>query len=99
VKNIDPIKLREKLLHQEDIQLIDIRQAWEHEAYNIGGILIEPDTLFEKKDLIDRSKPVVFYCSKGIRSQIAIQRLQQKFHFNNLYNLSGGIEAWRKMVG
>ena len=48
---------------------------------------------------IEKEKPVIFYCRKGVRSQIAIQRLQQKFPFNNLYNLVGGLEAWQKEFG
>ena len=40
---------------------------------------------------IPKEKTVVFYCRKGIRSQIAIQRLQDRFGFTNLLNLKGGI--------
>jgi rhodanese-related sulfurtransferase len=43
-------------------------------------------------------KPVIVYCKKGVRSQIAIQRLEDKFGFNNLINLKGGIDAWKKQV-
>ncbi len=50
-------------------------------------------------DKIVTDKPVIFYCRKGIRSQLAIQRLQEKFPFTNLVNLIGGTEAWRKQFG
>ena len=46
--------------------------------------------------LIEKEKPVIVYCHIGVRSQIAIQRLQQKYPFSNLINLKGGIESWRK---
>jgi len=36
----------------------------------------------------------VLYCEKGIRSSIAIQRLEAS-GFNNLYNLAGGMKAWK----
>ncbi len=39
-------------------------------------------------DCIDKEKLVTFYCRVGIRSQLAVQRLQEKFPFKNLYNLS-----------
>jgi adenylyltransferase/sulfurtransferase len=45
---------------------------------------------------LDADKTVVVYCEKGIRSVIAIQRLQQKFPTLRLVNLSGGMYAWRK---
>jgi adenylyltransferase/sulfurtransferase len=43
---------------------------------------------------IPRDQPVIIYCRKGIRSQIAIQRLEEKFAFTNLFNLQGGLEKW-----
>ena len=46
-----------------------------------------------KKDI-----PVVIYCRKGVRSMIAIQKLEQKYPFDNLLNLTGGMEEWKKMV-
>jgi len=48
---------------------------------------------------IEKNKPVILYCRKGIRSQIAIQRLQEKFPFTNLYNLIGGTEGWKRQFG
>jgi adenylyltransferase/sulfurtransferase len=47
---------------------------------------------------ISTNKPVIVYCKKGIRSQIAIQRLEEKFQFSNLINLSGGLDAWLKEI-
>lgn len=79
-----------------DLQLIDVREPYEHEEFNIGGTLISLEDVTKSVDNIDKEKPVVFYCRMGIRSQVAIQRLQQKYPFNNLYNLIGGTEAWKK---
>jgi rhodanese-related sulfurtransferase len=44
---------------------------------------------------IPRDKEVVLYCEKGIRSVIAIQRLET-LGFTNLINLAGGMKAWRE---
>jgi rhodanese-related sulfurtransferase len=46
--------------------------------------------------LIEKEKPVIVYCRKGVRNQITIQRLEQKYPFNNLINLEGAIESWKK---
>lgn len=87
------------LLHEKaDIQLIDVREADEHAEYNIGGTLIPMGQVICHIDEIEKEKPVIVYCRKGIRSQIVIQRLQDKFPFNNLLNLIGGTEAWKKEV-
>ena len=75
----------------KDFQLVDVREVEENEAYNIGGNLIPLGEIVRNKEKISQDKPVVFYCKRGIRSQIAIQKLERKFGWNNLYNLTGGI--------
>ena len=94
--SINVQELQQKINAGEDIQLIDVREQREHALYNIGGTLIPLGSLLENIDKIARDKPVIFYCQKGIRSQVAIQRLQQKFNFTNLLNLNGGMTAWQK---
>ena len=89
-------QLKAKINNGEPLQLIDVREPHEHEAANIGGTLIPLNTITQNINEIATDKPVVFYCRVGVRSQIAIQRLEEKFPFQNLYNLQGGIEAWLK---
>ncbi|MBK7433463.1 MAG: rhodanese-like domain-containing protein [Chitinophagaceae bacterium] len=97
MRSITPRQLKEWLDSHTDFQLIDVREADEHEHFNIGGILVPLGEITKYADRILTDKPVVLYCRKGIRSQIAIQRLVDKFPFDNLYNLIGGTEAWKKM--
>lgn len=75
--------------------LVDVREDWEHDAYNIGGVHIPFGELMLRKNELDTSDTIVLYCEKGIRSAIAIQRLGE-YGFNDLYNLEGGMAAWRK---
>lgn len=96
MNSITSIALKEKIDNDEDFQLIDVREPYEHEEFNIGGELIPLNEITQHIDTITTGKPVIFYCRKGIRSQIAIQRLQEKFPFTNLINLIGGTEAWKK---
>ncbi len=77
-----------------DYVLIDVREAWERELYNIGGLHIPMDELFKKAAELPRDKEVILYCEKGIRSVIAIQRLEAQ-GFSNLTNLAGGMKAWK----
>ena len=77
----------------KDFQLIDVREKHEHHEYNIGGDLIPLSEIGRMIDKINLFIPVVFYCRKGIRSQIAIQRLQQKFPDGEFYNLTTGIST------
>ena len=96
MNSITAIALKEKIDNAEDFQLIDVREPYEHEEFNIGGQLIPLNEITQLVDAIATNKPVIIYCRKGIRSQLAIQRLQQKFPFTNLVNLFGGTEAWKK---
>ena len=99
MNSITPIALKEKINKAEDFQLIDVREPYEHEEFNIGGELIPLNEIAQQPEKIATNKPVIIYCRKGIRSQIAIQRLQEKFPFTNLINLIGGTEAWKKQFG
>lgn len=95
---IDATSLNDKLANNEDILLIDVREPWEHDEFNIGGILIPMHNIFENLSQIPRDKPVVFYCQKGIRSALVIQRLEQKYAYTNLMNLAGGMQAWKQQL-
>lgn len=79
----------------ESFAMVDVREAWEHTAFNIGGTLIPMDELMQRRAEIPQDYPVVMYCEKGIRSQIAIQRLAA-LGYERLYNLKGGMTAWKR---
>ena len=96
MKSITVTELTLLIENKNDFQLIDVREPEEHEAFNIGGQLIPLGEIAHQLQKISTDKPVIIYCRKGIRSQIAIQRLQDKFPFTNLINLVGGTEAWKK---
>lgn len=88
-------ELQQKILGEEDFLLIDVREDFEHEHFNIGGSLMPMGTVFKNVQKIPKDRPVIFYCEKGIRSVIVIQKLEAAFGHNNLFNLTGGIKAWR----
>lgn len=82
----------------EDVQLVDVREPYEYEIAEIGGELIPLKTVEEKSDKIRRDKKVVVHCRSGKRSADAIRQLQEKYGYDNLYNLKGGILAWSKEI-
>ena len=96
MKSITVIELAKLIKNKNYFQLIDVRQPEEHDEFNIGGKLIPLGEIVQYLQKISTNKPVIIYCRKGIRSQIAIQRLQEKFKFVNLINLIGGTDAWKK---
>jgi adenylyltransferase/sulfurtransferase len=96
--NITSGQLAELINSQTPIQLVDVRELHEHSQFNIGGLLIPLSSITKQIDQVSKTIPVVVYCKKGIRSQIAIQRLENKFPFENLFNLLGGMDEWKKYL-
>ncbi|WP_372634144.1 molybdopterin-synthase adenylyltransferase MoeB [Fodinibius sp.] len=82
----------------EEVQLVDVREPHEVEIAEIGGELIPLKTVIDNADKISRDKKVVVHCRSGQRSADAIKQLQEKYGFDNLYNLKGGILAWSKEI-
>ena len=75
------------------IQLIDVRQSYEHDAGRIAGTrLIELGSLQREAGTIDPTRPVVFYCRSGARSAMATQAFEQAGF--DAHNMSGGIVEW-----
>lgn len=94
--SVTPEELYALLRQEYPPVLVDVREPDEHAAFNLGGLLIPLQEITHHISRIPRDVPVVLYCRKGIRSAIAIQRLQEKHSFTNLVNLAGGTEAWKR---
>lgn len=96
MNHITPQELKQRI-DDGHVFLLDVREQIEHQEFNIGGTLIPLGELMLHANEIPSDQPVVVYCKKGIRSQIAIQKLEEKLGFTNLINLKGGIDAWRRI--
>jgi rhodanese-related sulfurtransferase len=97
MNQLTPYQVKEWEGSGKSFLLIDIREDWERAAYNIGGVHIPLGTLMGRLSEIPKDKDVVLYCEKGIRSTIAIQRLEG-YGYHNLFNLSGGMKAWKEAI-
>ena len=93
MKEITVSDLKSKLDNQEDIQLIDIREAYEQDICSIGGELIPMGEIMGSLDKISKDKPVILHCRSGKRSAAMVMHLGT-MGYDNLYNLKGGILAW-----
>jgi sulfur-carrier protein adenylyltransferase/sulfurtransferase len=91
IKEITAKELYDWQVKGEKFQLIDVREPHEYDIVNIGAELIPLTTVSEKADHFARDKKVVVHCKMGGRSAKAIRELEEKFGFDNLYNLKGGI--------
>jgi adenylyltransferase/sulfurtransferase len=98
VKEISVQELYDWQVKGKKFKLIDVREPSEYKIVQIGGELIPLATVSDHADQIPRDMDVVLYCKAGVRSLKAIRELEEKFGFNNLYNLKGGILAYIDQV-
>src|ERR1035437_4003134 len=98
MKEITVQELKAMKDKNEDFQLIDIREEYEHDICQIGGELIPMGEITENLDKISKTKKVIVHCRSGKRSASVVQMLEQQHGFTNLYNLKGGIMAWADEV-
>ena len=98
MKEITVQELKDMMDAKEDFQLIDVREPFEYENANLGGELIPLNTILNEVDKISKEKKVVIHCKSGGRSGVAITQLENKFGYPNLYNLKGGILAYKRDI-
>jgi rhodanese-related sulfurtransferase len=85
-----------RLINQGAI-VLDVRNR---ELFNAGHIInarnIEPDQLDSKIEALksDPAKPIVVCCESGMSSGRVAARLRKE-GFTQVYNLKGGLSAWR----
>ena len=76
-----------------DLQLVDVREPYEHAAGRIAGARHVPLVdLSAAAESIDRERPVVFYCRVGARSDMAAQAFRASGW--DARNMDGGLVAW-----
>lgn len=82
-----------RLLAEGEIQLVDVREPYEHEAGRIaGGRLIGLTELAASAETIHRDRPVVFYCRSGSRSAMATEAFRGAGY--DAHNMTGGLQEW-----
>ena len=97
--DLSPIELARWRREGLDFQLIDVREAYEFEAGNIGGQGIPLGELAASVNLIDKNRPVVFLCKSGKRSAQAIENITSLAPgYSNLRHLKGGLLSWKEQV-
>ena len=97
VKPLSVKELKAWLDQKKAFELIDVRTVRERETASIQGSKLLDDAGEKALAALDKSTPVVFQCHHGIRSRSAAEHYLTK-GFKNLYNLTGGIDAWSQQI-
>lgn len=97
IEDISVIKLKQRIDAGESINLLDVRETFEFDEFNLNGKLIPLGELPGRLDEIEdwKDQEVIVHCRSGKRSATAQQFLLQS-GFQNVRNLIGGILDWQK---
>lgn len=96
--NISPADAYNNLLpNNPDIIILDVRTTSEfNTGYIDGAILIPVSQLTQRLGELNTSKTILVYCASGSRSSTAANILiTNGFDVEKVYNLQGGITAWK----
>ena len=101
MQTISVEELKARIDAGETLHLLDVREPFEHEDFNIGGVLLPLGKIqtLQTDDIDDwKDQEVICYCRSGNRSGQACLILEGA-GFTNLKNLSGGMNAWQDRIG
>lgn len=89
-----PVIKPEEIKDLGQFQVLDTREREEYEVSHLKNATWVGYETFPEFDsqILDRSKPILVYCTVGARSQDIGQKLQQEGF--EVYNLYGGIIHW-----
>ncbi len=78
--------------------LIDVREPYEKNIADIGGIMIPKGEIENRLSEIPKQGVTIFYCRSGKRSKSVVKKLINQHHYKNVFNLEGGILAWKEQI-
>ena len=101
MENISVEELKERMDKGEKLNLVDVREPYENEDFNIGGILYPLGNI--QSMMVDDLEPmkdeeIILYCRSGNRSGQACMILDM-LGFKSTKNLVGGVLAWQDKFG
>ena len=93
IRQISARDLKAMIDSDAAFEFVDVRTEDERAIARIEGARLLDRAQMDRLLALDPDTPIVFHCHHGMRSQSAAEYCQAK-GFRNLYNLSGGIDAW-----
>ncbi|MAZ27443.1 MAG: rhodanese [Cytophagaceae bacterium] len=96
-RSVDYASVEHLVMHRDLYIIIDTRARREFEVSHIPGAIWlgeKPDKENLAANINDKKRPILLYCSLGVRSEDYGERMQ-RWGYNNIKNLYGGIFAWK----
>lgn len=73
--------------------VVDVREKWEYEEFNEGGLNIPLSEIREKRSLLVHYTNILVVCTNGTRSRVAAMDYCRvpEWADKNIYHLEGGL--------
>ena len=93
---VTPAEAKQLIETQKALLLVDIRNPGELKEGAIAGSELIPllDIVKGRRE-VPQDRPILLICAVGGRS-LALGKLMSKYGWPEIYNLKGGISAWKK---
>ena len=96
MNTICPKECKLKMNSNDNIELIDIREAFEYEFSNIGSKNIPMQTLLDNVNELDHDKTYILMCKTGQRAEALANLLKYEKGFSNVLVMTNGITGWKQ---
>jgi rhodanese-related sulfurtransferase len=98
MNDITAEELKQRLQKGEQLLIIDVREPYEYEEYNLGARLIPLGEIREKLDDLSEftDAEIVVHCRSGARSAAAKAYMLQN-GFSKVRSLLGGVVAYQAL--
>ncbi|MFN2369455.1 MAG: rhodanese-like domain-containing protein [Desulfurivibrionaceae bacterium] len=95
-RSISPAEAKKMMESRKDMMMVDLREAGElREGYIAGSRLIPMSALAKGSEVLPADKALLLICAVGGRSY-GVGRYFSAKGYPEIYNLKGGISAWKK---
>ncbi len=100
IQDISVIELKRRIDANETLNVLDVRETYEFDEFNLNGKLIPLGDLPGRMDEIAdwKNDEIIVHCRSGRRSATAQQFMLQN-GFTNVRNLVGGVIDWQMEFG
>lgn len=98
IKDVEPEVFQKLISEDANAQLLDVRTPGEYAGGHLNGahnLDWRTSNFNSGLEELNKNKPIYLYCLSGGRSASAAKKLSS-IGFKEVYNLKGGILAWKK---
>lgn len=97
IEQLSPRQVKGLIDEGEKFEFVDVRTPEERRIATIAGTKLLDGELARQLEAMPKDTMIVFHCHHGGRSQAAAEHFRA-LGFTDVYNLSGGIDAWSQEV-